>query len=242
MGSDVRLPLDPVADLRRRLVRKPKGSVPAVVRRWWSDHGLAGHPAAVGKRIASALIEQRTVAAKLAGIHVLESQLADHLRAADLPGFARLIAKGHLAEVQLVDRFAVRVLGTLLHRVRGRAEVARVLAGWRAADTVWQRRAACVAFTALAPQGDTALPGLVQLVFGMCGVIVWSPERLDQGAVGWVLRELSRAEPTRVETFFRRHARFMSRECARHAIDRMPAARQKELMAHWKRATSLPRR
>jgi 3-methyladenine DNA glycosylase AlkD len=68
---------------------------------------------------------------------------------------------------------------------------------------------------------------------------VWSPESLDQTAVGWLLRDLSRAEPTRVEAFVRRQARFMSRECVRQAIDKLPAARQQELLAHWKHATSL---
>jgi hypothetical protein len=46
----------------------------------------------------------------------------------------------------------------MLLRVRGRAEVARALASWRNAENMWQRRAACVGFTALAPQGDAALP------------------------------------------------------------------------------------
>jgi hypothetical protein len=55
------------------------------------------------------------------------------------------------------------------------------------------------------------------------------------------LRELSRAEPTRVEAFVRRHARFMSRDCARHSIEKLPAARQQDLLDHWKRATTLRR-
>jgi 3-methyladenine DNA glycosylase AlkD len=123
--------------------------------------------------------------------------------------------------------------------VRGRADVARILASWRNADSPWQRRAACAALTALAPQGDGALPGLAQLIFQMCSAIVWSPDRIDQTAVGWLLRELSRGEPTRVEAFVRRHARFMSRECARLAVEKL--ARKKELLDHWKRATSLRR-
>ena len=70
---------------------------------------------------------------------------------------------------------------------------------------------------------------------------MWSHERYDQTAVGWILRELSRAEPVRVEQFFRRHALLMSRECARFALARLPAELRSELLAHHKRATSLPR-
>lgn len=209
--------------------------------RWWSDHGLGEHPAAVGKRIALALLEQTSVDDKLAGILILEDILADHLRATDLPAFADLFARKRLGDGTVVDAFGVKVLGTLLHRVRGRADVARALAQWRTADSGAQRRAACAAFTALAPQGDVALPGLTQLIFTVCSTIVWSPERSDQTAAGWLLHELSRAEPTRVEAFVRRHARFLSRECARHAIGRLAPARQQDLLAHWKRATTLGR-
>jgi 3-methyladenine DNA glycosylase AlkD len=237
--------LDPVADLHRRLRRRRTRTVVrstrSIVMRWWRDHGLAEHPAAVGKRIALALIEQKALDDKLAGILVLEELLADHLRATDLAAFADLFARHRLDDVTAVDAFGMKVLGTLLRRVRGRGDVARGLAHWRNADSPAQRRAACVAFVALAPQGDAALPGLAQLIFSVCGAIVWSLERSDQTAVGWLLRELSRAEPTRVEGFVRRHARFMSRECARHAVDKLPAARQQDLLAHWKRATTLRR-
>jgi 3-methyladenine DNA glycosylase AlkD len=241
MVAKAGLALDPVADLSRRLARRPQRPLAALVLAWWSDQGLAQHPTAVGKRVALALLERPTTSEKLAGIMVLHQALADHLRASDLSAFEALFASGALADGSVVDWFAVKVIGTLLHRVRGRADVARALAQWRNADTVWQRRAACVAFTALAPQGDAALPNLAQLIFTVCSTVVWSPDRLDQTAVGWLLRELSRGEPTRVEAFIRRHARFMSRECVRHAVEKYPAVHQKELLAHWKRATQLAR-
>lgn len=244
--------LDPVADLHRRLRRRASRQVSrsqvrsrstrATVMRWWSEHGLGEHPAAVGKRIALALLEHKAIDDKLAGILVLEELLADHLRATDLPAFAELFARQQqLGDGTVVDAFGVKVLGTLLHRVRGRGEVARALAQWRTAPSAAQRRAACAAFTALAPQGDAAFPGLVQLIFTVCSTVVWSRERSDQTAVGWLLHELSRAEPTRVEAFVRRHARFMSRECARHAIAKLPALCQQDVLAHWKRATTLRR-
>lgn len=233
--------LDPVADLRRRLARRQRSTLGTTVRGWWTEQGLSEHPAAVGKRIAIALLEQKQADQKLAGIFVLEELLADHLRASDLAAFAGLFAHRRLADSSVVDAFGVKVLGTLLRRVRGRNEVARALAQWRNAESVWQRRAACAAFTAVAPQGDGALPGFTQLVLTVCSTIVWSVDRNDQTAVGWLLRELSRAEPTRVEAFVRRHARFMSREAVRQAIERMPAARQQDVLTHWKRATTLRR-
>jgi len=239
-------PMDPVADLKVRLARE-RGTesvqitkVRTCVRTWWNDHGLGEHPAAVGKRVALALIEQPLIEAKLAGILVLQD-LGSQLRSSDLTAFARLFASGHLADGNVVDWFIMRVLVTLLDRPPGRRDVARALAQWRGAETIWQRRAACLAFIKLAPGGDRALPGLTDHVLAICGTVVWSHERYDQTAVGCVLRELARAEPVRVEAFFRRHALLMSKECARHAVAKLPAPLRTELLAHHKRATSLRR-
>jgi len=178
---------------------------------------------------------------KLAGILILQELLGDQLRAGDLPAFAHLFAAGHLADFHLVDWFTMKVLVTLVDRVPGRADTARAVAQWRLADTPWQRRAACLAFTKLAPHGDREHPGLTELVLLVCATVVWSHERLDQTAVGWVLRELSRAEPARVEAFYRRHARLMSKACARAAVAKLPPDQRAELLAHHKRATSLRR-
>jgi 3-methyladenine DNA glycosylase AlkD len=256
--------LDPVADLKRRLGREatdkarafwtrylrgsakfrgvPMAKIRACTHRWWNDHELGAHPGVVGKRVAIALIEQTMTEDKLAGIIVLHELLGDQLLAADLGAFARLFAGGHLADWNVVDWFTVKVLATLLERQpdgESRAEVAHAIGQWRTADTVWQRRASCVAFTKLAATGDAAFPGLCDLVFKICGTVVWSHERFDQTAVGWLLRELSRAEPARVETFFRQYALLMSKECARYAVAKLPPELRAELLALHKRATSL---
>jgi hypothetical protein len=261
MGK-VRAPLDPIADLQYRLAQATtdKGSAywsrqlegaPAKFRgvtmhrlrtsvhAWWMDNDLEDTPASVGKRIGIALIEKPMVEDKVAGMIVFQELLGDSLRAADLSEFARLFSDGHLAEFNVVDWFVERVLITLLDRELGRVDSVRALAQWRGADTIWQRRAACLAFTRLAAQGDEAMPGLTTVILTVCATVVWSHERFDQTAVGSVLRELSAAEPVRVENFFRTHARFMSKECARCAVEKMPASRRLELLAHHKRATTI---
>jgi DNA alkylation repair enzyme len=228
-----RVPIDPVADLRRRLARSDRARVRSCVLAWWADHGFAETPAAVGKRVALALIEQPPTETKLAGILIFQELL--DLRAADLAAFGRLFSHGHLADASVVDWFAVKVLATLLDRTHGRAEAVRTIAHWRNADTAWQRRAACLAFTRLAADGGD----IAETIVTVCATVVWSHERVDQTAVGALLRELSRAEPARVETFFRKHALLMSKECARAATAKFPPERRKDLLAHHKRATSL---
>ncbi len=240
--GEPRVPLDPVADLAVRLAREATASAArlrACVRGWWADHGFADHPAAVGKRVALALLEQPKISGKLAGILVLHELLGAQLRASDLPAFARLFATGCLAEWTVVDRFVMQVLVTLLDRPQNRREVARGLVQWRTAETTWQRRAACLAFLELAPQGEAALPGLTDHILTICSTVVWSHEPHDQTAVGCVLRELARAEPVKVEVFFRRHALLMSKACARHAVAKLPPHVRAELIAHHRRATSL---
>ncbi|CAN5916364.1 hypothetical protein BH11MYX3_BH11MYX3_16310 [soil metagenome] len=212
----------------------------SIVRGWWSDHGLADHPATVGKRIALALLERKTIEDKLAAIIVLGELLGEQLRASDLPGFARLFVRRHLEDDVIVDAFSTRVLGTLLEREAGRDEVIRSLAQWRTAETIWQRRAACVAFARLAPLGD-AVPTLTDAILVLCASVVWSHEPFDQSGVALVLRELSRAEPVCVEAFIRRYARLMSKACARQAVSKLPAALRAELMADHRRATTIRR-
>lgn len=235
MPAKASFALDPVADLKRRLARSPD-DLKRCVRRWWREHRFGEHPAAVGKRVAAALLEQKSTAAKLAGVAVLQDLLADHLRATDLATFVRLFEDERLADEIVVDAFGVRVLGTMLQHVRGRSDIARALVQWRNATNIWQRRAACLAFSTVARHGD---PALTQMMFALCSAVVWSVERGDQSAIATLLRELSRAEPSRVEAFVRRHARFMSRDCVRGSIDRLPAGTQQDLLAHWKRATRL---
>jgi 3-methyladenine DNA glycosylase AlkD len=239
-----RVPLDPVADLKRRCARQRGasiGKVRACVRTWWTDHDFDKCPTAVGKRIALVLIEQRMTDDKLAGIAILAEQLGDQLRVTDLPAFARLFEDEHLADAIVVDWFTSNVLVTMLARNAGRADMARHIARWRDAETTWQRRAACLAFLALAPQGDAALAGLVELALSITATVVWSHAPGDQTAVGMLLRELSRGEPVRVATFVRRYARLMSKACVRAAVSKLPAAQRTELLAHHKRATSLRR-
>jgi hypothetical protein len=233
---------DPIADLRRRLGRRsrPHGRVRAIVRAWWSEQGFDEHPTAVGKRVALALLERPTAQDKLAGILVLHDLLGEALRAADLTAFARLYAAGHLADTVVNDAFATRVIGRLLSREVGRAEVLRTLTGWRDAASCDQRRAACIALATLAPLGDSQ-PGVTDAILLVCATVVWSIAADDQTAVGAVLRELSRAEPLCVEAFFRRYARLMSRACARTAIAKLSSPVRAELLAHHRRATTLRR-
>jgi hypothetical protein len=238
--------LDPVADLKRRLARESSSTLPTirrVTRAWWKQHGFADQIAAagtaeVGKRIGIILITQRPYECKRAGIFVLSELVGEQLHNLDLGALATLLDGGHLADIALVEAFAVRVLGRVLSREDTQARAIYDIAQWRHAEKAWQRHAMCLAFLELAPRARDVV-GLTEVILAICASVVWSIDPIDQTAVGWILSELSRSEPDRVEAFFLRYCRFMSKACARSAVARYALARRTELLAQHKRATTL---
>ena len=73
--------------------------------------------------------------------------------------------------------------------------MAEAIAGWSEATPLWQRRAGAVALAPLAPKGDGNFPNFTRLALGVCAANVRDSERFLQTSVGWLLRELSKAEP-----------------------------------------------
>jgi hypothetical protein len=114
-----------------------------------------------------------------------------------------------------------------------------MIADWRTAESTWQRRAACLAFLDLAAN---PLAGLTPTILTICAAVIWGHERTDQLAAGRLLATVAKIEPARIEAFFRRYARLMTRECARLVVQDLPVERQAALHAHWKRATTIRRR
>lgn len=238
--------LDPVADLKRRLAREELASlakIRRITRAWWKHHGFAEQiatagTAEVGKRVGIILIKQRPEGAKRAGIIVLGELVGDQLHSLDLGALGSLLEDGHLAQPALVEAFSVRVLAKLLEREEVRARTIYDLAQWRHSEKAWQRHAMCLAFLELAPRARS-IAGLTEMILAICASVVWSIDPIDQSAVGWILRDLSRVEADRVEGFFIRYCRFMSKACARMAVSAYSPARRGELLAHHRRATTI---
>jgi hypothetical protein len=232
---------DPVADLKRRLARTPR-ALRRTTRVWWKEHGFAEQiatagTAEVGKRVGIILIKQRSELLKRAGIVVLGELVGEHLHHLDLATLGSLLHDGHLSDA-LAEAFATRVLGKLLERDDIRPNAIYDLAQWRHAEKAWQRHAMCLAFSGLASRAKEVV-GLTEMIFAICASVVWSIDEIDQRAVGRVLRDLSEVEPDRVEAFFIRYCRFMSKACARTAVSRYVPVRRGELLAHHKRATTI---
>jgi 3-methyladenine DNA glycosylase AlkD len=127
----------------------------------------------------------------------------------------------------------VKVLGPLVQRDLPERATADAIAAWRDAGTVWQRRAANVAFVNLARRGEANFPGFTALMRETCAVTVRSEARFAQTGVGWLLRELAESDRAAVLAFTRDHLGLMSREAVRYVTERMPEeVRRPVLDAH----------
>lgn len=167
--------------------------------------------------MALSLFHESYAEDKLAGILYLQEALLpagalDWRR--DLPRFARLFDEGHIADWNTCDWFCVKVLGPLAQR-EGQ-ECAYAIAEWHHADNLWRHRASGVAFVNLAKMGEGNFPGFVDMLLEVCATLVRREERFAQTGAGWILRELSLAEPERVRVFVEAHQDELSKE----ALDR----------------------
>ena len=187
------------------------------------------------KALAVRLIQQLHTEDKLAGMLYLQEVLIPQQQVdyqTDLPQFTALFAEGHLADWNSCDWFCVRVLGPLVQQ-QGEP-CARAIADWQTADTLWQRRAAGVAFVNLAKAGEANFPGFTEMVLGICATTIQDPARFAQTGTGWVLRELSVADQPAVITFIETNLVHFSAEGLRYATEKLPPARKAVLRQQWK--------
>ena len=187
-----------------------------LVGEWHREPGLEEWAPAERKRLALDLLAQHESEDKIAGILLLREHLLGEVGVEDLPAFERLFAEGHIADWSICDWFSVKLLSALVAR-DGRP-MAEALAVWRHAEPLWQRRAAAVALAPLAPRGEASFPGFVELALEVCEANLRDPARFAQTGVGWLLRELSKAEPEQVGDFVAAHEETMSREARRMAL------------------------
>jgi 3-methyladenine DNA glycosylase AlkD len=194
----------------------PMGSIRKIVHDVWDGERLDGLPRETKIDIALAQFGQRYCEDKLAGVLMLSERLMEDIRSEDVELLARPFDLRHIDDWNTCDWYCVKVLGRFVdakdHRRRARA-----IAAWRLAELLWQRRAAAVAFVNLAPRGDGFFEGFTQLLLTVCARNVRDDARFSQTSVGWLLRELSRAEREQVASFVERNREVMSKEALKAA-------------------------
>jgi 3-methyladenine DNA glycosylase AlkD len=202
------------------------GDVRSVLHQWYADRELSARLSPdEQKALALRLFQEAHSEDKIAGILFLQEIL---LPAGgidwrdDLDRFADLFAQGWINDWNVCDWFCVKVLGPLVQQEG--VVCARAISGWRHAESLWQRRAAGVAFVNLASAGEANFSGFTRLLLEVCGTTVQDRARFAQTGTGWVLRELSRVEPERVIGFIESYICHFSAEGLRYATEKLPAA------------------
>lgn len=217
----------------------PMAAIRTAVHAWWREDGPSSLATPARKALALSMFDGRFGEDKLAGTLSLQELLLDGLTLEDVDELGALFERERIADWNTCDWFCVKVLGRLVARELPSRAMAEAIASWREAGTVWQRRAANVAFVNLAKRGDANFPGFSALMLETCAVTVRSPERFAQTGVGWLLRDLAEAEREAVLAFTHAHLAFMSREAVRSVVERMPQKVQADVLAAHKQ---LPRR
>ena len=170
--------------------------------------------------LALAFLAESYAEETLAGILLLAEHLLPALSGDDIATLARPFERGDITEWSTCDWYAVKVLARLLERADDARATAEALSAWRTADSLWQRRAAAVSFVGVARRARE-LPWLPELIFEVCATNTRDPARFSQTSVGWVLRDLSKADPGRVRAFVEQHLDLLSREARYMATERL---------------------
>jgi 3-methyladenine DNA glycosylase AlkD len=216
----------------------PMAALRKAVHAWWHADGPSTLSVRNQKELALGLFRGSFCEDKLAGTLVLQEILLDELALEDVKALGGLFDRELIADWNTCDWFCVKVLGNLIARELPSRRVAEEIASWRAARTLWQRRAANVAFVNLAKRGDANFEGFTTLMLDTCVVTVRSEERFAQTGVGWLLRELATVDRARVLAFTEQHFEQMSREAVRSVVERMPKSEQARVLVNHKRASA----
>lgn len=181
----------------------PMAGIRAAVRAAWRA-GLADASPADQREAALAWFDRPATEDKLAAVLLIAEHLAPTLDDSDVALLATPFERGAISDWNVCDWMSVKAIHGWLDRGPGPARAAAI-AGWARSSGLWQRRAAVVAFVPSAKRGDANFSGYTDLLLEACARNLRSKERWAHTGPGWLLRELSVAEPARVQAFVEAH-------------------------------------
>jgi len=137
------------------------------------------------------------------------------------------LARGDCDNWAAVDTLCPEVVTPL---VAAHPDLLPRLAAWGRSRNLWLRRASLVTLVPLARRGER-----LGAAYAAARSLLGDEEDLIHKAAGWLLREAGRTDDARLERFLRRHGPRVPRTTLRYAIERMPAARRRAIMAATRR-------
>lgn len=163
--------------------------------------------------LADALMRDPYLEAKAVGIEVV-ARYRRQFQPALLRRWKRWLAQGMAANWATTDLLCGSLIGPLL--VQAPALIDEVCA-WHGHRVLWVRRASAVALLPAIRRGLVLDAG-----YEVAAALHADPHDLMHKAVGWLLRELGKRDPRRLEAYLREHGPAIPRTTVRYAIERFP--------------------
>jgi 3-methyladenine DNA glycosylase AlkD len=182
----------------------PMAGVRRVVRTVWAERALDQHGPDAVLELALSWFGAEATEDKLAGVLLIAEHLAPRLADRHATALGAPLARGDLADWNVVDWYATKAVHAFLTARPDRIAARSVrVARWADAPGLWSRRGAVVAFVGSA--GAPPFDGFVPLVLGVCARSLELDDRFAHTGPGWLLRELSTAAPAEVRAFLAAH-------------------------------------
>ena len=160
--------------------------------------------------------------AKALGILVLERFKRDYPKSL-FSTVKRWLAADLCDNWASVDTLCPTSLGALLER---HPDLVRSIKTWSRSPNRWVRRASLVSFLKLARK-----PEFRDDIYEVCRSLFPDSDDLIQKAGGWLLREVGKADPGRLERFLTAQGPAVPRTTLRYAIERFDETKRRALLA-----------
>lgn len=169
--------------------------------------------------LASALWKSQYHQEKSLAIMVLE-QYPQYLDAKAIPSIEQMI--GGCNGWDHADWISINLMGRVLEKD---PDASRHLVRWSGAWSLWQRRASMTAQIRLLRKGEGDRDLFFKIARGMTG----EKEFFIRKAIGWVVREISKADPGAARDFLMRIRKKASGLTIREGAKRLPAQMKEEV-------------
>jgi len=178
--------------------------------------------------IIHTLLKAKHSEIKVAGMILYQERLMKDTKrrwTADLESFHELFEAGTFNSWNICDWMCLRVLGAIL--LTDPKKTHRALASWMRSENLWTRRASLVPHLSLLKKTrefDTNIIGLAEQ-------LVAYPDRFNQTAVGWVIRELYKKQKESATFFIMKNVQTLSPEGLRYCCEKMSPKEKEKILS-----------
>jgi 3-methyladenine DNA glycosylase AlkD len=170
---------------------------------------------------AGILLPDRVLEVKAIGIEVV-ARYRRSFTPRLLRDWKRWLERDWAANWATTDAICGLLIGPL---VAAHPELVPRVTHWAGHRNLWVRRAAAVG---LLP--SMRAHGRLDAAYAVARRLHGDPHDLIQKAAGWLLREAGKIDPVRLERYLRAKGRSIPRTTIRYAIERMSAAKRREIL------------